>query len=155
LSGKNLMNSHKIRLRLAKQEDGPEIWRWRNDPVSRQFSFNSAPIPLEEHLNWWAASLANPKRRTYILESEHGEGLGSLRKDETEAGEIELSWMIAPEHRGKGYGTTLLRLGIEGEKGRCIALIKPENIASCRMVEKVGFVKREMGVYEWIGKETE
>jgi|1048.fasta_scaffold03414_1 RimJ/RimL family protein N-acetyltransferase len=145
------MDSIQIRLRLARPEDGPDIWRWRNDPLSRQYSFNSAPIPLEPHLVWWAASLANLKRRTYILENELGEGLGSLRKDELETGEIELSWMIAPEHRGKGYGTILLRLGLAGETARCIALIKPENIASCRMVEKLGFSKREEGVYEWIG----
>jgi RimJ/RimL family protein N-acetyltransferase len=148
------MQSTQIRLRLARQEDGPDIWRWRNDPISRQYSFNSTPIPFEEHLIWWASSLANPKRKTYILENEQGEGLGSLRKDETENGEIELSWMVAPEHRGKGYGTTLLRLGLEGESA-CIALIKPENIASCRMVEKMGFVMREVGVYEWVGKGTQ
>lgn len=144
-----------IRLRLARPEDGTDIWRWRNDPVSRQYSFNSEPIPLADHLIWWEASLANSKRKTFILENEQGQGLGSLRKDQTENGEIELSWMIAPEYRGKGYGTTLLKLGLEGEKATCIALIKPENIASCRMVEKLGFVRREPGLYEWVGKNTD
>lgn len=136
-----------IRLRPATIQDGPTILSWRNDPLSRQFSFQTEPIELEHHMQWWLASLKNPARTILVLENENGEGLGSLRKDKLPTGEIELSWMIAPEHRGKGFGSSMLRLGIHGTTARFIARIKPENTASCRMVEKLGFSEIQPGLF--------
>jgi RimJ/RimL family protein N-acetyltransferase len=98
-------------------------------------------------MQWWLASLKNPDRTILVLENESGEGLGSLRKDKLPTGEIELSWMIAPEHRGKGLGSSMLLLGIHGTTGRFIARIKPENTASCRMVEKLGFSEIQPGLF--------
>lgn len=137
----------KIRLRPATEIDGPMILSWRNDPLSRQFSFQTKPIDLDHHMQWWKASLLNPTRTILVLENEAGQGIGSLRKDKLPTGEIELSWMIAPEHRGKGFGSYMLNLGLSDETARYIARIKPENKASCRMVEKLGFSEIQPGIF--------
>jgi RimJ/RimL family protein N-acetyltransferase len=40
---------------------------------------------------------------------------------------------------GKGYGTKILELFLQDKTGDFIAEIKPENIASIKMVQKNGF----------------
>jgi RimJ/RimL family protein N-acetyltransferase len=54
-------------------------------------------------------------------------------------GKYLLSWSIAPNQRGNGYGTKILELFLKDKTGNFIAEIKPENIASIKMVQKNGF----------------
>jgi ribosomal-protein-alanine N-acetyltransferase len=58
---------------------------------------------------------------------------------------LELSWFVLPEHQGQGYATEitdeLLRFAFEGLGAeRVVAETHPENPASNRVLEKLGFV---------------
>ena len=72
------------------------------------------------------------------------------------SGVAEVSLYVAREHRGKGIGSTLLKAVIHStEKAGLWTLqggIFPENTASLRLVNKLGF--RVIGKREKIGKMT-
>ena len=106
------------RLRPATLEDAQCLFRWRNDPLTRAQSLQQQPVEWEAHLKWLQASLQNPDRQLYIAESAALAGqeqsllLGTVRADKT-AGEYELSWTVAPEQRGKGWGRQMVAALIE------------------------------------------
>lgn len=61
----------------------------------------------------------------------------------TETSEVEIDFVIAPDYWRKGYATeaaeAVLKYGFENLKlNRVIALAKPENTASRRVIEKIG-----------------
>jgi Acetyltransferase (GNAT) domain len=56
----------------------------------------------------------------------------------------EMSWTVAPEHRGKGVGAAIVQLAVSRMTGeRVFAEIKAANFASRRIAEKSGFRLRE------------
>jgi ribosomal protein S18 acetylase RimI-like enzyme len=67
--------------------------------------------------------------------------IGFIRSDNILTNQYILSWSIAPDQRGKGYGTKILEIYLQGRTGSFIAEIKPENLASIKMVKKNGFNK--------------
>jgi len=44
---------NKITLREATIDDCDELYRWRNDPVTREQFFDSEVVPYEEHQKWF------------------------------------------------------------------------------------------------------
>jgi RimJ/RimL family protein N-acetyltransferase len=72
-------------------------------------------------------------------------GVEGISTDEVEAG-----WSIAAERRGEGLATEAMRAVIEDAWARAgadhlVAYIRPENVASLRVAEKLGFVLRGPG----------
>lgn len=131
-------------LRKATKKDSRRLFDWRNDKETRQQSLNTALIKRPAHEQWLAKSLVNPDRQLFIFE-EKGTPAGTCRIDrETENGRevFELSWTIAPEQRGKGLGKKMLGelLALETLQNNLVkAVVKGENLASVKMVEKLGF----------------
>jgi [ribosomal protein S5]-alanine N-acetyltransferase len=57
---------------------------------------------------------------------------------------LDLGYILAPQHQGKGYGTEAVRAVLDycvGRLGahRVQALVHPDNTASIRLVERLGF----------------
>lgn len=131
-------------LRKATKENSQRLFDWRNDEDTRQQSLNTALINRPTHEKWLAKTLANPDRQLFIFE-ENSQPAGTCRIDrEMEDGRevFELSWTIAPEQRGKGLGKKMLGelLALETLQGELVkAVIKSDNLASVKMVEKFGF----------------
>jgi RimJ/RimL family protein N-acetyltransferase len=124
-------------LRPVSLQDAPLLLDWRNDPLTRENSFQTNVITLDVHLRWLQDALQNPKRKLFMGE-ENGKSLGIVRGDFSEEG-CELSWTIAPEHRGKGFGKEIVRLAIMVLRPqRFFARIKPGNVASERIAQFVG-----------------
>lgn len=72
-------------------------------------------------------------------------GLGPVDFDESK---IEIYYGMAKEHWGKGYATEALRqmlaFGFRNlDQERIVALVDPENVASVRVLEKIGLVYRK------------
>ena len=126
-----------IRLRPATLADAPFVYAIRNDPQTRAASLNADELSYEDHYKWFKASLTNPKRRLFIAEAAE-ESIGSGRMDLGNEG-ITLSWTLAPEQRGRGYGHSLVKALAALERGRLVALIRSENLASRRVAEGAGF----------------
>lgn len=133
-----------MELRCANMDDAELILKWRNDADTRRNSFSEKEITLEDHLKWFSGRLSDSGCHIFILENEE-KAVGNIRldilDDEGKIGEI--SYMVAPECRGQGYGGILLQR-IEDkarEMGISIltGLVKAENIASKKCFEKQGY----------------
>ena len=129
-----------MKLRKAIFDDWKILLDWRNDPTTRENSFKTEEVSEQTHKLWFNDSLLNPYREIYILE-DNLISVGSIRIDTLLINEYLLSWSIAPTQRGKGYGTKILEMLLQDRKGKFIAEIKPENIASIKMVQKNGFIQ--------------
>ena len=135
-------------LRKAINSDWKNLLQWRNDPTTRENSFTQQEIEVEEHKEWLSRSLESSDREIYILEDDNNLAVGTIRSDKTKEGSFILSWNIASEHRGKGYGNKLLELFLQYRSGNFIAEIKPSNTPSIKMVEKNGFQKIGENTYK-------
>lgn len=131
-----------MKLRKATYNDWKILLDWRNDPTTKENSFNQDKISLETHRLWFNDSLLNPQRNIYILE-DNFIPVGSIRSDNILHNQCLLSWSISPNQRGKGYGNKILEIYLQDKTGKFIAEIKPENIASIKMVQKNGFEKQD------------
>lgn len=130
-------------LRAATTDDAQRIWEWANDPVTRANSFNSQPIPWENHLAWYGRKLKSPDTRFWLLE-QGGIPVASIRYDRLEGDTALISYMVDAGHRGQGLGTHLLALSFEkacAEMGvaRLRGITFADNKASARAFEKAGY----------------
>jgi len=92
--------------RKAQMLDAELLWRWANDPETRQNAFSTAPIPYAEHLAWLEGRLRSEATSIWIFS--HGPApVGQVRFDLT-ADLAEISIVVAPEQRGCGYGKAML-----------------------------------------------
>ncbi len=134
-------------LRKAQMEDALNALEWRNDETTRMNSFNHEIIKREDHLEWFRRKLNDKACFLYILEDEEGPS-GSVRIDIT--GEVgEISYMIAPEKRGMGYGSEILGL-LEKEitatgVKTLVGFVEKDNKASGRCFEKNAYTKLTAG----------
>jgi RimJ/RimL family protein N-acetyltransferase len=129
------------------EADAELVLDWRNDPVTRAMSLDQEPVPLPQHLLWFRSALADPRRLLLIAERD-GESIGMCRFDlEEESARAEVSINLAPAHRGSRLGGAVLRGALRTlEQMRpgirdVIAVVRPENIASVRLFESVGFTR--------------
>ena len=136
-------------LRNATIEDAQDVFNWRNDPDSRANSFNKDEIDLESHMLWFGKRLGRENTLMYILMNGNQKA-GNIRID-IEGTTGEISYMIAPEARGKGYGKKILALLektlSESEAGerinRLSGSVLKGNRASCRCFLANGYSETE------------
>jgi spore coat polysaccharide biosynthesis protein SpsF len=131
-----------VTLRPATVQDCLVLWRWRNDPVTRQASLDDAPVPLEAHTRWLEDSLRRDDRRIYIVQAAEAE-VGMVRLD-LSGSEATVSINISPEWRGQGVGPAALRTLCRQAFGslalmRLIAQVKAVNYVSRAAFERAGF----------------
>jgi RimJ/RimL family protein N-acetyltransferase len=132
----------RYRLRDAVLADGGDLFRWRNDRETRNWSRDTSDVSWDEHLTWLKSALQSPNRQLLIAEDKRG-AVGTIRLDLWD-GVWEMSWTVAPEHRGKGVGAAMVQLAVSRMAGeRVFAEIKAANFASRRIAEKSGFHLRE------------
>lgn len=134
-------------LRKAQMEDALKALEWRNDETTRMNSFNHEIITEDAHLAWFKRKLEDKTCQLYILEDDE-EPSGSIRIDiDGEIGEI--SYMIAPGKRGRGYGPAILEL-LEKEASTAgiktlVGFVDKNNKASARCFEKNGYTMLTAG----------
>lgn len=120
------------------------LFDWANDPETRAASFNSAPIPWNDHVRWYEETLKSEERLLYIAEI-----------DETPVSMIRLDRLrdapsraivninVSPENRGRGIGRSTLeaasRLAAQLRIVQLVAEILPNNAASIRTFASVGY----------------
>lgn len=98
-------------LRTATLADAEMILKWRNDAVTRANSFSKDEIALDTHIKWMEGRLSDEASAMYIMMD--GEScVGQLRIDKVK-GVGEISYMIAPDERKKGYGKQIIALAQE------------------------------------------
>jgi RimJ/RimL family protein N-acetyltransferase len=143
-----------LEFRLATEADTELLFQWRNDFQTRKLSLQPEPVPWEGHKEWVRASLKNSLRRIYIV-MDQGQTVGTLRSDASSDAQMpykELSWTVAPEKRGHGYGRRMLSEFVMKFPGKYSARIKKENTASIKIAQAAGFsiLKEENNVLHFV-----
>ena len=134
-------------LRDASPSDSRLLFEWRNDPLTRRNSFSTEPVLWENHRQWFEALMQDPDRRQYILERD-GKSVGQIRIAR-EGCSAEISYSVAAEERGKGYGSALLTMIVPAaEKAfpditALVGQVKTDNAVSAKTFEKCGYRRKE------------
>ena len=136
-----------LQLQPATEADFELLWQWANDPVTRANSFDSSPIPWEQHKGWCCAKLEDPLCRLWVVENPSSGKVGVVRFDAV-GSEATVSVSLAPQARGQGYGSRIIAAACQQlfqSSGTKLvrALIKPENKASIRAFERARFLRGE------------
>ena len=136
------MKNQNVTLRKATISDGKMLHMGRNDEETRRQSVNMDEVPWDSHIAWLTKSLTNPNRTLLIAES-LGIPVGTVRcdLDHEKVPPAELSWTVAPESRGQGFGTAMILKAVEYFGGPLRIIVKPSNQASLKLAEKAGFRK--------------
>jgi UDP-2,4-diacetamido-2,4,6-trideoxy-beta-L-altropyranose hydrolase len=103
------LQTTRLKIRKAKQEDARLLWDWANDPSTRRVSFAADPIPWEEHCRWLQQKLADPDCLFFVVSNAAGTPVGQARYD-MNGGAAVISISVAAEHRAQGYGPEMIRL---------------------------------------------
>jgi spore coat polysaccharide biosynthesis protein SpsF len=126
----------------AQPADETALLDLRNDRDSVRWSRSNRRVDAPEHAAWFANVLENPATRVWVA-----------RRDERTVGEVRIdvrygtgtvSIAVAPEHRGHGLGTELLRelvraLRADEQVHTLVAEIHRDNVASQRAFARAGF----------------
>lgn len=133
-------NSIDIREIVAK--DKLTLFEWASDKTVRFWSFNSEPITFSEHSDWFSKRINDDNCLIYIFEIASSPiGLVRLHRSKIN---VEISYLLDPNYRGKGYSVHTIKLALETSAEFCkdldiLASTKLENIASIKTLERAGF----------------
>lgn len=127
----------------SDSHDSRLIWKWRNDPVTRQMSRHKEPIPWKQHQEWYEQTV-NASDKCVLMANKRRTPLGVVRFDELKNGRWEVNINLDPAIRGQGYGRDVLSEACKYafrllDCSEIYAEVKPENLASIKIFELVGF----------------
>ena len=98
-----------ITLRPVTAKDCRLIWKWANNPETRDASFNSATITYKDHLKWFESKISDNNCYFFVAENRNKEAVGKVRYDIMGA-KATISINLDRKFRGRGYGSLLIRL---------------------------------------------
>lgn len=142
-----------LTLRPATLDDREAVFKWRNDPKVRRYSFERDPIEWETHIEWFEKITHDSKRHLLIGEIT-GQPVGVVRIDTIDEECREISTYLVPGNSGQGLGTSLIRHSIEWIRHhdpvvkQLRAKILGENTASLKAFNRAGF-EESYRLYEW------
>lgn len=152
--------SEVLTLREAQPDDVGLYFNWANEPSVRAAAIQQDLIKWSTHNLWFEGKLANPYAVLYVASDLTGP-VGQIRFDVVD-NVAEIDYSIETKARGRGYGKTLVALGInrlrqEFKLAGVKALVRQSNIPSCKVFERLGFeptaVQQIKGVdyqeYQW------
>jgi [ribosomal protein S5]-alanine N-acetyltransferase len=124
--------------------------RWRDQEATRRHNplHPSTKEQLAERLINEGSDFRNPKKfesyRWFVLA--RGELIGhvGIRNISQMMGYAEIGYGIEESRQGRGYGTEAVRMAAkkvfeEAGLRKLLAYVHDENLASCRLLEKLGF----------------
>jgi RimJ/RimL family protein N-acetyltransferase len=139
--------AQQISVRTASFQDARFLWELANDRDVRANSFNTQPIPWEDHVKWLEARSNDPSTVLLVALDEALNPCGQIRFDVQES-EAELNYSLARKARGRGLGAALIEAGLAflfacTSVELVTALVKVENIASLVTFERTGWMRGE------------
>ena len=157
-------DGHRISIRPAVEEDSLFVYTLSQDEAVRATSIRTEAFSFEQHQAWWKKRMSEPEKyRIYIVDEDGQKNLGVVRYERVvgETGslpEAEVSCALQPDMRGRGLSTFVFvdsarRVMSDLGVTKITALIRQENTASLRAVEKAGYERvgpaERMGVPLW------
>jgi RimJ/RimL family protein N-acetyltransferase len=142
-----------LKFRKPSLSDLELYFEWVNDSKVRLQSFNSAPINLESHKNWYEEVLKDENSYMYLFQNQKDDNVGQVRIQKQNGNEAIIGISVASHHRGKGYASNMLILATNSFFEENIdyvihAYIKESNLNSKYSFEKVGFKFVNMELHE-------
>jgi RimJ/RimL family protein N-acetyltransferase len=132
-------------LRRATHHDAHALWLWANDPVTRRASGGRAVIPWASHLEWLRERLASDSAVIFVLDRAPDDPVGTIRFETTDQwSSARLSYGVAPEARGHGFGRALLDRGTLAIRRlhpgvTLVALVASDNAPSRHLFDRLGW----------------
>jgi len=138
-----LLEGKNVNLRIVEKEDLPLLHEWDNNPDFRG-EFEQLREGTLRDLEKLFDNLKDSQ--WFFIEKKDGTKIGDIAHL-LEAGEVEIGYYIVPNERRKGYASEAIRIMVDylflsKDLERIQAKADPENVASCKALEKTGF-KRE------------
>ncbi len=138
-------------IRKANEEDCLRYFEWANDPLTRQYSYQSEPISLAQHEQWFYEKINNSNAFLYVL-ALNKQAIGQIRFDLKNKKAI-ISFSIDKDYRGKRLGMLTLKKGIEVFKKEMpnipiIGFVKKENKASSKAFRALNFKEENATLIE-------
>lgn len=137
-----------MKLRPARPDDAYALWLWANDPETRAASGDRPVIGWEEHCRWLAGRLGSGAAALLIAETGESRPVGTIRFESPDGWSTAvLSYLVAPEARGRGFGRALLVEGVKAVRARypevrIEATVWEANDRSCRLFTALGWAVR-------------
>jgi RimJ/RimL family protein N-acetyltransferase len=142
-----------IRLREVTRADAADLYRWRMDPQSRTQFQDTREVPYEAHLAYLDRYFHPANTDRWLIIEAGGEPVGAIALYDLSPDGSEAEWgrfVIAPEHRGKGWGRRSLELLIDHARETGVRRLRCEvlagNAAAEELYRRLGFT--ETGSYE-------
>lgn len=135
------------KLKEACEQDKDLLLEWANERQVREASFCSETITREQHEKWFQKVLNSDEIFQFIYYKENMP-VGQIRLEKEGANAI-ISYSIAKEYRGKGYGKKMVAMLEEEVKKNhpeileLQAFVKADNIASQKVFEGLGYEKND------------
>lgn len=144
-------NSIELKLREAELEDAEVIFNWVMDKETRRNAPNPKPFSFSSHKKWFEQKIQS---NDLILIAEAGQNkIGILRFDVNQnKDEIDVSIVVNPDFRGKGFGAKIIgkglkklksKIGKDFENLRLRAIYFGDNLGSKHIFLKNGFKETE------------
>jgi RimJ/RimL family protein N-acetyltransferase len=143
-------------IREATEKDLMLYFDWANEEQVRFQSFNSTPIDIKNHTQWFKNRLKDVNSHLFIFENRTNEPLGQVRiEQEPHSKKAVIGVSIDEKYRGQGLAPKILRGGIDKflrtHKDALIeAYIKQDNQSSIKAFIKAGFVFEKELIYQGI-----
>jgi RimJ/RimL family protein N-acetyltransferase len=142
-------------VRRASLDDLDDLLLWRNDPLSREMSLNSAFVQRAEHEVWFRRAINDGDRVIYMGQVPSGK-LGVCRfEKKLDCSAWEVSINLNPTMRGRHLSEGFLRRCMDlfrtEHQARLVATIKTDNSASTKLFLKCGFImiRQARGIAEY------
>jgi len=137
-----LLEGKTVNLRIMEKEDLPLLHEWNNNSEFRG-KFRQLTQETRTDLERLYENLKDSQ--WFLIEKKDGTKIGEIGHL-LEAGEVEVGYFVVPNERRKGYATEAITIMVDylflsRDTVRIQAKADPENIASCKALEKSGFKK--------------
>ena len=144
-----------ISFRKANLSDVMLFFEWTNEPQVRQNSYQTEPVLLENHENWFKNKINDDNCTLLVFENHLKQAIGQVRIEKKDQNSALIGISNDKNHRQKGYATKMIELAsaqfLDENPAFCIcAYIKLENEASKKAFEKAGYQLEVVTFYEEI-----
>jgi len=136
-----------LNFRFATIRELDIYFKWANDPLVRNYSFDNKPVPLDKHVEWFKSKLLSAECFLYFFTSDFVPA-GQVRIERS-AEEIIIGISVDEQFRGRSLSSRILTQASDdfskthpGEK--ITAYIKTENQASYKSFLRAGFSELEI-----------
>lgn len=141
--------SSALKLRPIVFDDRENLFDWRNDYLTRKNSLNEEMVKWEKHCQWFERTLAS--QDLFFMLEDDGVPVGQVRID-VEDGVGTISYSIAPNKRGLGYGKKILQLCENYLYKRNAnfslrGIVKKNNVASQKIFLSLHYMEQENNDY--------